>query len=226
MAAVFSLGLSGYILRRLPETGAKFLDGERTKGELLVPEMGSAFSPDHRKIRCFEAYTYVYIYIYISMSTEKRLWRPHTNFNASRYDTSVHTMKPAPALHSIKLRWKCRANGLREPTFNGTWRYLFSNLSNEFIITSEIDRPKNKIFHSFTIRSWKIVCRSSRDRLLLQTVSKGIVQQLYTRLEIFVKDIYTRDVTDVSLLDLIPFLLPTRPINSKVSPPTRPSLCQ
>lgn len=92
------------------------------------------------------------------MSTEKRLWRPHTNFNASRHDTSVHTMKPAPALHSIKLRWKCRANGLREHL---TWRYLFSNLSNEFIITSIDRKIRNKIFHSFTIRLWKIVCRET-----------------------------------------------------------------
>lgn len=86
MAAVFSLGLSGYILRRLPETGAKFLDGEN-EGRLLVPEMGSAFSPDspeNSMLRSLYLCMYVcmyIVYIYISMSTEKRLRRPHTNFS-------------------------------------------------------------------------------------------------------------------------------------------------
>lgn len=77
MAAVFSLGLSGYILRRLPETGAKFLDGEN-EGRLLVPEMGSAFSPDspeNSMLRSLYLCMYVcmyivHIYIYVNVNRE------------------------------------------------------------------------------------------------------------------------------------------------------------
>lgn len=115
----------------------KVLGRRENEGRLLVPEMGSAFSPDHRKIWCFEAYTYacvyIYIHIYVSQCQPRNVYSDRIRISvcvnastSSRRDTFVHTMKPAPALDSIKLRWKCGANGLRELAFTATSRHLFS----------------------------------------------------------------------------------------------------
>lgn len=155
MAAVFSLGLSGYILRRLPETGAKFLDGERTKDDCSSPKWNPLFRRTTGKFDASELIL-MRVYMYISMSTEKRLWRPHTNFSLRQ---RLHLLRhvrthreTAPATRLIPS--SCAENVAR------TACESFS----EFIITSI--RIKSSIHDS--VRSWKIVCRGY-CRLLLQT---------------------------------------------------------
>lgn len=156
MAAVFSLGLSGYILRRLPETGAKFLDGERTKGDCSSPKWNPLFRRTTGKFDALELIL-MRVYIYISQCQPRNVYGDRTRIsvcvNASTSsDTSVHKMKPAPATRLIPS--SCAENVAR------TACESFS----EFIITSI--RIKSSIHDS--VRSWKIVCRGY-CRLLLQT---------------------------------------------------------
>lgn len=114
MAAVFSLGLSGYILRRLQETGAKFLDGERTKGDCSSPKWDPLFRRTTGKFdasKLILMHVCIYIYIYVSQCQPRNVYSDRIRISvcvnastSSRRDTFVHTMKPAPALDSIKLR--------------------------------------------------------------------------------------------------------------------------
>ena len=117
--------------------------------------MESAFSPDHRKIRCFGAYTYACIYVYLNVNRETFMATAHEFQFASTPPpppTRPYTMKPAPATRLIPS--SCAENVAR------TACESFS----EFIITSI--RIKSSIHDS--VRSWKIVCRGY-CRLLLQT---------------------------------------------------------
>lgn len=93
MAAVFSLGLSGYILRRLQETGAKFLDGERTKGDCSSPKWDPLFRRttgkfDASKLILMHVCIYIYIYMYLNVNRE--------TFMATAYEFQFASTPPPP----------------------------------------------------------------------------------------------------------------------------------
>lgn len=70
----------------------KVLGRRENEGRLLVPEMGSAFSPDHRKIWCFEAYTYACVYIYIHIYVSQ--CQPRNVYSA--YEFQFASTPPPP----------------------------------------------------------------------------------------------------------------------------------